>query len=142
MGLLKRLSYDWDKLAIAVEDQINKKIIDLKNNQEIPSSMIISQYISQCRFVKDLLAEQEIKLNKFDRWLIKESNLVSNECEEILIDYIDTKFLNSDLILRVIAFSAIIAYCSQFDINDSEFFYYLYERTLKNKSLRCRVSPI
>ena len=92
--------------------------------------------------MKDLLAEQKIKLNKFDRWLIKETNIISIDCEEYLINNIDTKFLTSDSILRVIAFSAIIAYCSQFDVNDSEFFYYLYERVLKNKSLRCRANPL
>ncbi len=142
MGIFKKFSYNWNELAKVVNGKIDEKIFMFNSDENLlGNNNVVSMFVFQSIEYASLLTEHNYFPDKYDKWLVNECNTITDECMNYLDNTKKIRQIEVDKIIRVMAFSAVGAYCSQFDVNDSEFFYYLYEKVLQDRALMCRTKP-
>ncbi|MGA2623763.1 MAG: hypothetical protein ABSF91_07920 [Bacteroidota bacterium] len=126
MGVLKRLSFNWDQLAGFVISAMTEK------DQTIEESMKGIYYAScaeRCRVADDLLSF--FRDDNYKRKIIQECNILVKAFDLAVGG--SQKEKTDALLIRVSAMAATIAYCQQFALDngvDAEFLYLIYKRVL------------
>ncbi len=138
MGIMKRLSFDWDKLAAIILNNINGRFSreDLQTKESQDAFLDIT--LGRLAVINSSLPWNNN--DKYRDWILRESYRIAEGASEIISGTENKTFSGVDTryFARAIMMAAVLDYVRQFytyDGIDSEFFYLLYKRVLQKEAL-------
>ncbi|MBU0712320.1 hypothetical protein KKA87_10420 [bacterium] len=132
MGILKRLSFNWDKLAnIVIAKLLEKEVNIIDRNIK---SIYYAECAERCRCSNELLSE--FKDDSYKKAVLAECESLTKMYDKLVTSEVPIERSDTiTILLKITAMAGTLAYCKQFitdDGVDSEFLLLLYKKVVSN----------